>query len=133
METTGAADGGRKFLAIEHSVALILAETASSAEAYPRLLEAIATALGWEFGAVWEEAPGPAAFVRCAETWCAEEARLNSNVGALAPPDLARNGYFGPPIPQSGHTIGSFFVMPTSGVDERGQISRFATHTAGPS
>jgi GAF domain len=74
VETKGEANDGGRFLAVEHAVASILAETSSSAEAYPRLLEAIADALGWEFGAVWEGAPGPAAFVRCTETWCAHEA-----------------------------------------------------------
>jgi hypothetical protein len=49
METKRAAGGEAKFLAIEHDVALILAETASGADAYPKLLETIATALGWEF------------------------------------------------------------------------------------
>jgi PAS domain S-box-containing protein len=86
----GAANGGGKFLAIEHRVALILAETASAAEAYPKLLEAIATSLEWEFGAVWEEAPGPGAFVRCAETWCADEPRLvefaRASGGTALPP-----------------------------------------------
>jgi PAS domain S-box-containing protein len=90
METKRVAGGEGKFLAIEHDVALILAETASDADAYPKLLETIATALGWEFGAVWEEAPGLAAFVRCAETWCRDEARLvefaRTSGGTALPP-----------------------------------------------
>src|SRR5262245_4129137 len=71
-----------RFLALEHEVSLILAETTAAAEAYPRLLETIGTSLGWDFGAVWEEAIDPAAFVRCAETWCADEARLADFAGA---------------------------------------------------
>jgi PAS domain S-box-containing protein len=70
------ATGGR-FVAVEHAVALILVETASADEAYPRLLETIAASLGWEFGAVWEESSGPDAVVRCVETWCADEERLS--------------------------------------------------------
>jgi len=64
---------GETFLALEHEVALILVETTAVSEAYPKLLESIATALGWQYGAVWEEEPAQAAFVRCVETWCAEE------------------------------------------------------------
>jgi PAS domain S-box-containing protein len=70
-------DGGQRagetFLALEHEVALILVETTAVSEAYPKLLESIATALGWQYGAVWEEEPAQAAFVRCVETWCAEQ------------------------------------------------------------
>src|SRR5262245_37686960 len=64
---------GEKYLALEHEVALILVETETVKEAYPKLLESIATALGWQYGAVWEEEPAQAAFVRCVETWCAEQ------------------------------------------------------------
>src|SRR5438067_6995621 len=52
----GGQTGGR-LAAAEHAVALILAETALAADAYPKLLDAIATSLGWQFGAVWEEVP----------------------------------------------------------------------------
>jgi PAS domain S-box-containing protein len=68
----GAQRAGETFLALEHEVALILVETAAVSDAYPKLLEAIATALGWQFGAVWEEEPAEGSFVRCVETWCAE-------------------------------------------------------------
>jgi PAS domain S-box-containing protein len=67
----GAGRAGARFLALEHEVALILVATATVADAYPQLLETIATSLGWQFGAVWEEEPGPASFMRCVETWCA--------------------------------------------------------------
>jgi PAS domain S-box-containing protein len=76
MQRVGGDDAGparEKFLALEHEVALILVETEAVSEAYPKLLESIATALGWQYGAVWEEEPAKAAFVRCVETWCAEE------------------------------------------------------------
>ena len=67
---------GEKYLALEHEVALILVETVTVSEAYPKVLETIATSLGWQFGAVWEEEPAPKAFVRCVETWCADPERL---------------------------------------------------------
>jgi len=89
VETERAADG-KKFLAIEHAVALILAETAGDAEAYPKLLKAIGAALDWDFGAVWEEAPGRAASVRCEAVWCADEPRLadfaRTSRGTVLPP-----------------------------------------------
>ncbi len=70
------ARSGGRFFAVEHAVALILVETTSASEAYPKLLETIGSSLGWEFGAVWEAALGPDAFVRCTETWYADAARL---------------------------------------------------------
>jgi hypothetical protein len=76
MQPAGSDDvrrAGEKFLALEHEVALILVETEAVSDAYPKLLESIATALGWQFGAVWEEEPAQAAFVRCVESWCAEQ------------------------------------------------------------
>jgi PAS domain S-box-containing protein len=66
----------RRFLGLEHEVALIVAETSVAGEAYPRVLETVGSSLGWEFGAVWEERLDLSGFVRCAATWCADEARL---------------------------------------------------------
>jgi PAS domain S-box-containing protein len=63
---------GVGFLDVERTVAQVLVETPSTAEAYPRLLETIGTSLGWEFGAVWEAAPGAPSIMHCAETWCAD-------------------------------------------------------------
>ena len=62
----------RKFLATEHAVALILSETTDTAEAYPKLLEAIGTSLGWQFGALWEEVIEGKVSLRCAAVWCGE-------------------------------------------------------------
>jgi PAS domain S-box-containing protein len=70
VPTKGAGGGG--LLDVERAVALILVETAGTAEAYPRLLETIGTSLGWEFGAVWEAAPGASSIMYCAETWCTD-------------------------------------------------------------
>ena len=67
---------GRRFLGLEHQVALIVAEISTLAEAYPKLLETIGISLGWDFGAVWEESLDPSGFVRCAATWCADAGRL---------------------------------------------------------
>ena len=66
-----------KFITTEHAVALILGKTTNAEDAYPRILQAIGTSLGWQFGALWEEAPGPAALLHCAEVWCSDEARLS--------------------------------------------------------
>jgi hypothetical protein len=45
----------RRFLGLEHQVALILAELSTLAEAYRKVLESVGSALGWDLGAVWEE------------------------------------------------------------------------------
>src|SRR5918999_1930468 len=58
-------------LRTEHAVARVLAEAAGEASAYPRLLEAIGDALGWEVGALWNAVDGVA--LRCVETWRAPE------------------------------------------------------------
>src|SRR5262249_5305222 len=62
----------RRFLGLERQVALIRADISTLAEAYPKVLESVGTALGWDFGAVWEESLDPTGFVRCAATWCAD-------------------------------------------------------------
>jgi PAS domain S-box-containing protein len=66
----------RRFLGLEHEVALILAETSVVGEAYPKVLAALGSSLGWDFGAAWEERLDLSGFVRCAATWCADETRL---------------------------------------------------------
>ena len=76
LSTTGLPEGGQagdRFVATEHAVALILGETALAAEAYPRILEAIAHSLAWQFGAVWEEVPGAGNLLHCVEVWCSDE------------------------------------------------------------
>lgn len=55
-------------------MALTLAETANSAEAYPNVLAAIGTTLGWPLGAVWEPAPS-GDVLHCVEVWEARVAR----------------------------------------------------------
>ena len=75
VEAEQAARPGGRFFAVEHAVALILVEARTASEAYPRLLETIGGALDWQYGAVWEAAPGPDGFVRCVEAWCADESR----------------------------------------------------------
>ena len=67
---------GTRYLALEHDVSLILAETTAADEAYPKLLEAVGTTLGWDFGAVWEESPEADASVSCVATWSGDDPRL---------------------------------------------------------
>jgi PAS domain S-box-containing protein len=55
-------------LRTEHAVARVLAEARDETTAYPRLLEAIGTALGWEVGALWSPA-GDERTLTCAGTW----------------------------------------------------------------
>jgi PAS domain S-box-containing protein len=86
----GAPRTSEKFLALEHDVALILVETHTVAEAYPKLLDTIARSLGWQFGAVWEEQTAPPPLMRCVETWCADPEGLaafsRTSFGLSLPP-----------------------------------------------
>jgi PAS domain-containing protein len=66
----------RRFLGLEHQVALILTQISTLSEAYPKLLETLGVSLSWDFGAVWEESHAPTGFVRCAATWCGDLKRL---------------------------------------------------------
>jgi two-component system, sensor histidine kinase and response regulator len=51
-----------------YETACALAESASLAEAAPRMLEAVCTSLGWEYGALWEVDRGQTA-VRWVSSW----------------------------------------------------------------
>src|SRR5204863_3396247 len=66
----------RRFLGLEHEVALILAETSVAGEAYPKVLATVGSSLDWDFGAAWEERLDLSGFVRCAATWCSDERGL---------------------------------------------------------
>jgi PAS domain S-box-containing protein len=57
---------------VEHAVASILAETDRPVEVYAEVLEAIASTLGWELGAVWEIGSGGIR-LSCVCTWHAGE------------------------------------------------------------
>jgi PAS domain S-box-containing protein len=57
-------------LEAEHAVARVLAQGAVLPRVYPRLLEAIGGALGWDLAAAWETGPDNA--MRCVATWAAE-------------------------------------------------------------
>src|SRR3954469_24123856 len=59
-------DSGSRVLA---SVARILATTDDEEVLYPRVLDAIGTALGWQAGGLWTPTGD---VLRCAEAWCAE-------------------------------------------------------------
>lgn len=105
-----ALSSNRRFLGLEHEVALILAETSAVDEAYPKVLETVGSSLGWDFGAAWEERLDLGGFVRCAATWCADAARLGSSEqqtpGALRPipPWRARRQAF-PPFRRPGRAV----------------------------
>ena len=58
-----------QFLAAQHATTTVLAEAETVDEAIPRLLHAIGTEMGWEFGAYWR--PGEGSVLRCEETWTA--------------------------------------------------------------
>jgi PAS domain S-box-containing protein len=61
-------------LATQHAAVSALAESASLSEAVPRLLEAVARGLGWDFGALWMPSPnGGAGSLRCVHTWAAPD------------------------------------------------------------
>jgi PAS domain S-box-containing protein len=55
-------------LVAQHAVTCVLAESSSSAEAIPKVLEAICDGLGWAFAALWR-VDARANVLRCIETW----------------------------------------------------------------
>jgi PAS domain S-box-containing protein len=56
-------------LRTEHAVARVLASMVTEDDAYPQLLEAIGTALAWDFAAMWEPIGSRGSFLRCVATW----------------------------------------------------------------
>jgi PAS domain S-box-containing protein len=66
MATTAQRSDVAVLLSAEHAVARVLASTADEGDAYPRLLQAIGDALGWDFGAVWVV---DGDVLRCTLTW----------------------------------------------------------------
>jgi two-component system, sensor histidine kinase and response regulator len=58
-------------LRAEHVVARALVEASTFADAIPKILEAICTALGWEYGALWK-LDREADVLRCSHVWPAE-------------------------------------------------------------
>jgi PAS domain S-box-containing protein len=56
-------------LRAEHAVARVLASAPDEDDAHPRLLSAIGTALGWDFGALWTPGDAEGRFLRCEHTW----------------------------------------------------------------
>jgi PAS domain S-box-containing protein len=56
-------------LRTEHAVARVLASMVTEDDAYPQLLEAIGTALAWDFAAMWEPVDSGGSFLRCVATW----------------------------------------------------------------
>jgi len=65
-------------LATQHAAVSALAESASLSEAVPRLLEAVARGLGWDFGALWMPSPnGRGDRLQCVHTWAAPGAEAD--------------------------------------------------------
>ncbi|HEY0361663.1 MAG TPA: GAF domain-containing protein [Solirubrobacteraceae bacterium] len=50
-------------------MARVLASAPDEDDAHPRLLSAIGTALGWDFGALWTPGDAEGRFLRCEHTW----------------------------------------------------------------
>jgi PAS domain S-box-containing protein len=63
-----AREAAARRLAAQHSVARAGAESATLAEAAPRMLQAIGETLGWDVGALWEADP-PAGVLRRVAVW----------------------------------------------------------------
>jgi PAS domain S-box-containing protein len=64
---------GELRLHAQHATTRVLAEAGSLADATPRILEAICTGLGWDFGALWY-VETTAGLLRCVETWRRQDA-----------------------------------------------------------
>jgi PAS domain S-box-containing protein len=75
-------------LAAEHAVARVLAERPDLPRAYPRLLEAIGAALGWDVGAAWEV--GDDGLMWCVADWTAPDVDAGAFVAAGSAMRLAR-------------------------------------------
>ncbi len=64
-------------LTVLYETARVLADSATYAEAVPRILGAVGDALGWEYGALWD-VDARAGVLRCAATWSAAPAAFES-------------------------------------------------------
>ena len=64
-------------LTVLYETARVLADSATYAEAVPRILGAVGDALGWEYGALWD-VDSRAGVLRCAATWSAAPAAFES-------------------------------------------------------
>jgi PAS domain S-box-containing protein len=62
--------------AVLHAVTRILAESATLAEAAPRIVQAIGSSLAWPLGAIWQVDP-EARKLRCVEVWHGGPARFH--------------------------------------------------------
>jgi PAS domain S-box-containing protein len=73
-----------------HQVTLVLAQSATIDEAFPRLLESLAGSLGWRFGAFWTE--DDAAVLSCHTIW------RPASAAASALAELSRQVTFSPGV-----------------------------------
>ncbi|HEY6224052.1 MAG TPA: PAS domain S-box protein, partial [Gemmatimonadales bacterium] len=63
-----------RLLAAQNAVPLVLSESATLAEAVPRVLQAVCECLSWDVGGVWM-IDRQAQVLRCVDLWCAPAAR----------------------------------------------------------
>src|SRR5207247_1542057 len=70
-----------KRLAAEHAVTRILMESATVAEAAPKILQAICECLEWQLGVLWR-VDRDADVLRCVEIWHPASAHLSAFAGA---------------------------------------------------
>ena len=73
----GSRSWAERQLTVLYETARVLADSASYADAVPRILNAVGEALGWEFGALWDVDPR-AGVLRCTATWSAAPASFES-------------------------------------------------------
>jgi two-component system, sensor histidine kinase and response regulator len=64
-------------LGAQHAAALALAESASLADAAPRILRAVCQSLGWAYGGLWQ-VTSDGSFLRCIQTWHEEGLSLDN-------------------------------------------------------
>ena len=76
-------------LTVLHQTARALADSATYAEAVPKILHAVCDALGWEYGALWD-VDAQAGVLRCTATWSSAPASFQSFAA------ISRNRTFAP-------------------------------------
>ena len=65
-----------RYVAVQHAVTAALAESESTIEALPRLLEALGDGLGWQAGGWWT--PDERGTLRCRLVWCAPDVEADA-------------------------------------------------------
>ena len=86
---SGSRSWAERQLLVLYETARVLADSASYAEAVPRILSAVGQALGWEYGALWD-VDTRAGVLRCTATWSASAESFEAFAGN------SRDRTFGP-------------------------------------